>query len=355
MNPQTLDDAAARARLDPSDMLASVSALPDHCRNAWDAAQDIEPLSPDIENVVVLGMGGSAIAGDIWRMLLQRESAIPVFNVRQYDLPPFVNERTLVIASSYSGNTEETLSAFEQALATPAKTFAITSGGKLLTIVRANGVPTFTYEFDGEPRAAIGWGLMPLLALSQRQGWMPDVDRDVAEAIAVMETLRNKIGPDVPADRNEAKQLAQRLHEKLPIIYAGLPLTEVAHRWKSQLNESSKVWSFYDELPELHHNTVVGSRLPKPIASSSMVVLLDSSDLMHRRVRMRYEFTQRQLTAAGVESTVVAAHGRSALAQMMSLILIGDYVSVYLALLYEVDPTPTDVIEELRDWLATQD
>jgi len=355
MSRELLDDAAARARLDPGGMLTSVAALPDQCREAWDAAEGIEPLSPEIEKVVVLGMGGSAIAGDIWRMLIERESHIPIFNVRQYDLPPFVDECTLVIASSYSGNTEETLSAFEQALATPAKTFAITSGGKLLTVVRANGVPTFTYKFAGEPRAAIGWSLMPLLALSQRQGWMPDVDRDVSEAIAVMDALRSEIGPDVPADRNEAKQLAQRLHEKLPIIYAGLPLTEVAHRWRSQLNESSKVWSFYDELPELHHNAVVGFRLPEPIASSSIVVMLDSSDLMHRRVRMRYEFTRKQLASAGVETAVVAAYGKSALAQMMSLILIGDYVSTYLALLYEVDPTPTGVIEELRDWLATQD
>jgi glucose/mannose-6-phosphate isomerase len=355
MSPETLDDATVVTQFDPGGMLASVAALPDQCREAWDAAQDVGPLGPEIDKVVVLGMGGSAIAGDIWRMLLQRESGIPVFNVRQYDLPPFVDERTLVIASSYSGNTEETLSAFEQALATGAKTFAITSGGKLLTTVRTNGVPAFTYEFSGEPRAALGWGLMPLLALSQRQGWMPDVGRDVDEAISVMETLRNEIGPDVPAARNEAKQLAQRLHEKLPIIYAGLPLTEVAHRWKSQLNESSKVWSFYEELPELHHNTIVGFRLPKSIASSSIVVMLDSSDLLHRRVRMRYDFTRKQLESAGVETTVVAAQGQSALAQMMSLILIGDYVSTYLAFLYEVDPTPTDVIEELRDWLATQD
>ena len=183
MSSNLLDDPAARDRLDPGDMLASVAALPDQCREAWAAAREIETFGEEIDKVIVLGMGGSAIAGDIWRMLLQRESKILVFNVRQYDLPPFVDERTLVIASSYSGNTEETLSAFEQALATSAKKIAITSGGRLLTIARANGVPAFTYEFDGEPRAAIGWGLMPLLALSMRQGWMPEMHRDVDEAI----------------------------------------------------------------------------------------------------------------------------------------------------------------------------
>jgi glucose/mannose-6-phosphate isomerase len=347
MSSNLLDDPAARARLDPGDMLASVAALPDQCRQAWAAADEIQSFGGAIDKVVVLGMGG-------WRMLLQRESKIPVFNVRQYDLPPFVDERTLVIASSYSGNTEETLSTFEQALATPAKKIAITSGGKLLTVARANGVPAFTYEFDGEPRAAIGWGLMPLLALSLRQGWMPEVHRDVDEAIQVMEELRDEIGSDMPTDRNEAKMLATRLFEKLPIIYAGLPLTEVAHRWKSQLNESAKVWSFHDELPELHHNAIVGFALPKQIATSTLVILLASGDLVHRRVRMRYDFTRNQLAEAGVETADVDSRGASALAQMMSLILFGDYVSTYLALLYEVDPTPTGVIEELRDWLATQ-
>jgi glucose/mannose-6-phosphate isomerase len=354
MSSPNLDTPEALARLDPGGMLTSVAALPDQCRQAWAAADEIQPLGEAIDKVVVLGMGGSAIAGDIWRMLLQRESAIPVFNVRQYDLPPFVDERTIVIASSYSGNTEETLSAFEQALATPAKKLAITSGGKLLTMARANGVPAFTYEFDSEPRAAIGWGLMPLLALSRRQGWMPEMHRDVDEAIQVMETLRGDVGQDVPTDRNEAKMLATRLYEKLPIVYAGLPLTEVAHRWKSQLNESAKVWSFHDELPELHHNSIVGIALPKQIASSTLVVLLGSDDLVHRRVRMRYDFTRKQLAKAGVETADVESRGTSALAQMMSLILFGDYVSTYLALLYEVDPQPTDIIEELRDWLATQ-
>jgi len=354
MTSSLLDDPAARARIDPGDMLAAVAALPDQCHEAWAAAQEIEAFGEEIDKVVVLGMGGSAIAGDIWRMLLQRESKIPVFNVRQYDLPPFVDERTLVIASSYSGNTEETLSAFEQALATTAKKIAITAGGKLLTIARANGVPTFTYEFDGEPRAAIGWGLMPLLAVSKGQGWMPEVQRDVDEAIQVMGELHDQIGPDVHTDRNEAKALATRLLEKLPIVYAGLPLTEVAHRWKSQLNESAKVWSFHDELPELHHNAIVGFALPKQIATSTLVILLGSDDLVHRRVRMRYDFTRKQLAEAGVETASVESRGASALAQMMSLILFGDYVSTYLALLYEVDPKPTDVIEELRDWLATQ-
>jgi glucose/mannose-6-phosphate isomerase len=355
MTSNILDDPDALTKLDPGGMFGYVYGLPDQCRNAWDAARAIQTPGGDIDKVVVLGMGGSAIAGDIWRVLLQRECAIPVFNVRQYDLPPFVDERTLVIASSYSGNTEETLSAFEQSLPTPAHKLVITSGGRLLTEARANGIPAFTYEFDGEPRAAIGWSLTPLLVLSQKLGWMQGVESDLAEAIDVMSSLRLELTEASPHSSNPAKQLASRLYDRLPVIYAGSPLTEVAHRWKSQLNESAKVWSFYEELPEIHHNAIVGISLPRSIASSTTAILLSSRDLVHRRVQMRHDFTHDKLSEAGVDVAEVESRGDSALARMMSLILFGDYVSTYLAFLNDVDPTPTDVIEELRDWLSTQE
>jgi len=356
MSAAILDDAAARDRIDPSGMLASVAGLPQQCREAWQAAQTIE-LPPDyarVKRIVVLGMGGSAIAGDFLRVLLQRESSVPLFNVRQYDLPPYIDADTLVIASSFSGNTEETLSAFEQALKTPAKKLAITAGGRLLATARANGVPVFSYEFKGEPRAALGWGLMPLLTVGAKLGLLQGVELDVQEALSVMEQMGPEIGVDIPADRNSAKQTAQALHEKLPVIYGAGPLTEVAHRWKTQLNESSKVWCFYEELPEIHHNATVGIELPVSIARTTAVVLLRSSDLVHRRVQLRFGWTQQLLEKAGIPVIAIDTHGTSALAQMMSLILYGDYVSGYLGLLYGVDPTPTAVIEQLRNFLRSQ-
>lgn len=356
MTMNVMDDPKARRSIDPSGMLEAVTGLPDQCRQAWESAQSIELPSDyrDIDRIVVLGMGGSAIAGDIWRVLLQRESAIPVFNVRQYDLPPYVDSRTLIIASSFSGNTEEMLSAFDQTLATPAKKLALTTGGKLLTTARANGVPTFMYEFKGEPRASLGWGLMPLFAVSAKLGLMQGVEKDVHEAISTMQRLQDSIGVDVPTATNPAKQISQALHEKLPVIYGAGPLTEVAHRWKTQINESSKAWCFYEELPEIHHNAIVGYELPRGIANDTVVVLLRSTSLIHHRVQLRYDFTRELLQKAGVDVHSVNATGECALAQMLSLILFGDYVSGYLALLYGVDPTPTTVIEQLRNWLAGQ-
>ncbi len=355
MMAEILDDSEARRGLDPQGMLEAIAELPEQCRQAWTAARSLE-LPADysqIDRIVVLGMGGSAIAGDMLRAVLQRQSAIPVFNVRQYELPSYVDERSLVIASSFSGNTEETLSAFDQALTGPAKKFAVTGGGRLLTTARAHGLPVFTYEYQGQPRAALGWSLMPLLAIVHRLRLLPDLERDVEEALAVMADLRGRIGAEVPATDNPAKQTALRLHGRLPVIYGAAPLTAAARRWKTQLNENSKVWSFYEVLPEANHNAILGYALPPAIAAGTTAVFLQSN-LMHPRVRLRYGFTRRALEEAGVETLVLDARGVGALAHILSTVLLGDYVSYYLALLNGVDPVPTRAIDDLKAWLAQQ-
>ncbi len=354
-DPTILDDPEARARLDPSGMGAAVRGLPDQCRAAWDEARHLEipPSFREIDRIVILGMGGSAIGGDIFRLLLAQESAVPVLNHRHYDLPSCVDGRALLIASSFSGGTEETLSAFEQGLATDAKKLAITTGGRLLATARANGVPVFTFQFSGEPRAALGYSLMPLLAVADSIGLTQGVAQDVDEAIGAMESLRSRIGEEVPLHDNAAKQLAARLAGRLPVIYGAEVLTEVAHRWKTQLNESTKVWAFYEHLPEASHNAIVSYGLPEEVARLVLVVYLRSPDF-HPGVTLHYEFNQRALTEAGVEYTEVQAEGRSALAQAMTCLLMGDYVSYYLALLNGMDPTPTTVIDNLKAWLAQQ-
>ncbi|TMF10445.1 MAG: bifunctional phosphoglucose/phosphomannose isomerase [Chloroflexi bacterium] len=327
-----LDDSAESRRLDPSGMLEAVYGLPDQCREAWEAARAFElPWKEAPRQIVILGMGGSAIAGDYFRALLSLESPVPVFNVRAYDLPSFVDEETLVIASSFSGDTEETLSAFEQALATPAKKLALTTGG---------------------PRAAIGWGLMPLLAIAEKLGLMQGVEGDVEEAIAVLRSLREEYGAEVDSSQNPAKQLALQLHERLPVVYGAGPLIEVARRWKTQLNESATVWAFFEEMPEAQHNAIVGWGLPATIAKATTVVLLRSGRLDQRRVALRYDLMRQLMADTAVDIVEVASRGESALAQMLSLTLLGDFAAAYLALLYGIDPTPTTVIDELKALLA---
>jgi len=262
-----------------------------------------------------------------------------------------VDGRTLLIASSYSGNTEETLSAFQTALGSDSKKLVITTGGQLLATARANGIPAFVFRYESTPRAALGYSLMPLLAIAAKLGLIEEKSADVAEAIAVMEELLRRIGEDVPLAENPAKQLATRLHGRLPVIYGAGLLTDVARRWKTGLNETSEMWAFFEELPEVDHNAIVGYGLPEDIARAAFVVFLRAPSL-HPRVLLRYEYTRRALAEAGVECETVEALGSSPLAQILSSVFFGDYVGLYLAVLNGVEPTPTAVIAGLKDWLT---
>jgi len=252
---------------------------------------------------------------------------------------------------SYSGDTEETVSAFEAALGSGAKKLIITTGGRLLAMARANGVPAFVFDYKSTVRGVLGYGLMPLLAIAEKVGIVGDKTGDVEETAILMEHMAGRIGEDVPLKRNHAKQLAQRLEGHLPVVYGAGILAEVAHRWKTQLNENSKLWCFWEELPEANHNAIVGYGLPREIAARAFVVFLRGPAL-HPRIRLRYEFTRQALGEAGVVSETVDAEGRSPLAQMMSTIFFGDYVSLYLAIQGGVDPSPTAAIANLKRWLA---
>jgi glucose/mannose-6-phosphate isomerase len=350
-----LDDLEAYKRIDPQGMLDRIRDLPHQCRAAWQEIQTLRLPEDycDIDKVVILGMGGSAIAGDFLRSLVALESPIPIFSHRDYELPLLVDGRTLLIASSYSGNTEEVLSCFERGLGTGAKKVIITGGGKLLSTARANGVPAFVFHYESEPRAALGYGIMPLLAIAQKVDVVADKDEDVDEAIAAMIDLATRIDETVPLDSNPAKQLAQRLHQRLPVVYGAGILAQVARRWKGQLNETSKMWCFYEELPEANHNALVGYGLPKEIAAKALVVFLRAPSL-HPRILLRYDLTQTALEEAGVESATVDAEGKSPLAQMMSAVLFGDWVSLYLAILNGVEPAPTPPIATLKERLASR-
>jgi len=348
-----LDDLAAYQRIDPQGMLDRIRDLPHQCRAAWQEAQTLKLLDDywDIDKVVILGMGGSAIAGDFLRCLVALESPVPIFSNRDYELPLLVDGRTLLIASSYSGNTEEVLSCFERGLGTGAKKVVVTGGGSLLTTARNSNVPAFVFHYESEPRAALGYSFMPLLAIAQKVGIVADKDKDVDDAIAAMVDLATRIDETVPLADNPAKQLAQKLHQRLPVVYGAGILTQVARRWKGQLNETSKMWCFYEELPEANHNAVVGYGLPKEIAAKALVVFLRAPSL-HPRILLRYDLTQTALEEAGVESATVDAEGKSPLAQMMSVVLFGDWVSLYLAILNGIAPAPTPPIATLKERLA---
>lgn len=351
--PADLDKPDVYSRLDPTDLLSRIRAMPQQCGLAWQRALHFR-LPPDYRNfdkIVVLGMGGSAIGGDLLRCLALEQCATPVFVQRDYTLPRFVDARTLVIASSYSGNTEETLSAFDQALAGPAKKLVLTTGGELKARAVSKGIPTLLIDYRSEPRSALAHSFMPLLAFCQQAGALPDQSAAVEEMARVLEGLGRELDRDVPLARNPGKQLAAKLHGRMVLVYSAGFLADAARRWKTQLNENSKAWAFSDLLPELNHNSVVGYEFPPQVGKSAFAVLL-RSPLLHPRVLKRYELTADILRQAGVESQTVEARGQSHLSQMMGLVLFGDYVSYYLALLNGADPAPVKVIDYLKKRLA---
>jgi glucose/mannose-6-phosphate isomerase len=348
-----LDDVKTYQKLDPDKMLARIKELPLQCKQAWQAAIDFKLPHDyaDVDKVVILGMGGSAMGGDLIRSLVTFEMKIPVIIHRDYGLPAFVDEKTLLIVSSYSGNTEETLSGFEPAVAAGAKILAITTGGKLQEIAAGHNLPVFKIEYQALPRAALGFSFVSTLGVLQKLGFIKDKSADMRETVQVLENLAAKLDEKSPVAKNPAKQIAQRLYGNLPVIYGAGIASEVAHRWKGQLNENSKSWAFYEVFPELNHNATVGFPLPVDVIKKLRVILL-RSPLFNERIKLRYDVTCELLKQAGVAYEFVDGEGQSALAQMMSLVSIGDYVSYYLAMLNKVDPTPINVINYLKDRLA---
>jgi glucose/mannose-6-phosphate isomerase len=348
-----LDNWTLFHEIDHDDMLSHIAGMPKQCHDALANVQSLELPARyrRVNKLVILGMGGSAIGGDLLRTLAEPECTLPIVINRDYTVPAFVNAETLVIASSYSGNTEETLAAFEDARKRGAALLAITTNGKLAQQAREWRVPLLSFNYKSQPRAALGYSLVSLIGILQKLGLIEDKTTDLEEAIAVMEALQGEIRETVPIAQNPAKQLAARLYGHLPIVYGAGYLAEVARRWKTQFNENAKAWSFFEQLPELNHNAVLGYQFPPDLAKKIVVVMLTSS-LDHPRNRVRFQVTQEILTKQGVACEVVSARGESPLAQMLSAIHFGDYVSYYLALLYEVDPSPVPVINYLKERLT---
>ncbi|MFQ5825726.1 MAG: bifunctional phosphoglucose/phosphomannose isomerase [Dehalococcoidia bacterium] len=347
-----LDDPRLYRDLDPQGMGSHLEGLPGQCQEAWQQALEFE-LPADFqgaETVVVVGMGGSAIGGDLLAGLAAREG-VPVFIHRDYGLPPMVKEETLLIFSSYSGETEETLSAFQESLDTPAKKLALTSGGKLQALAQEQGIPVFPIGYQAQPRAALGYSLIPLLAFLQNLGLLASKSDDMEEMLGVLSALRERLRPGEPLASNPAKKLATQLQGRVSIVYGGGMLSAVARRWKTQLNENSKAWAFFELFPELNHNSITGYEFPRELAPKLLVALLHSP-LLHPRTRLRYQGTREILSQRGVAHETVEAEGKSPLSHLMSLVYIGDWASYYLALLHGRDPTPVETIEQLKRQLA---
>lgn len=349
-----LDARTTYERLDPQRMGDRIADMGNQIRQARRlAAAFPHPGSEyrQARNIVVLGMGGSAIGADLVRSLADDQITVPMVASRDYRCPAFVGPDSLVIASSYSGNTEETLSAVQDALSRGARVMALTTGGSLAMIAQRNGLPVLQFQYEAQPRAAMGFSFGLLLGVLSKLGYLDESRLGVEEALTAASSIPLFLGSESPAESNPAKQMALRLYGKLPVVYGAGILSEVARRWKGQFNENAKAWAFFEQLPELNHNAVVGYENPAELGAGVHVVLLSSSHY-HPRVAARIRVTADILRDRGVSHEVVEARGRGAMAQMLDAVMTGDYVTYYLALLYESDPTPVRAIDFLKQELA---
>lgn len=345
-----LDDVKRSRACDPSGMLGVALGLPRQIREGWALGQSAKlprlPKAP--AHLVVCGMGGSAIGGDLLAGYLAPTFPIPIIVVRGYEVPAFVGPRSVVIAASYSGSTEETLAAVAQAERAGAVVFAVTSGGTLAqTAQRARVVVPGGLA----PRAALGYLMLPALAALERWKLAEPCAPEVEEAVRVLDEIAAECGPDVPALQNPAKRLAEQLAGRVPAVYGASPgLEGAARRWKCQINENSKTLATWNTFPELNHNETVGWGAPAALAAHfTVVLLLDGTEAprLLRRIRLTSDLALGP--AAGVHE--VRARGKGRLARLLSLVFIGDLVSIYLAYLRGVDPSPVEIIDAIKQGL----
>ena len=336
---------------DPGDMLKRIKDLPTQVREAWRIASTaaLHDRLRGARDITVAGMGGSAIGGELVAALLQEALRIPMAVHRDYGLPGYVGPDSLVIVSSFSGNTEETLSAFAEARKRRAKVIAITTGGKVAELAKSEGVPLLSFDYDAQPRAALGYSLGLVLGTLERLGYVTGISDQIEPALHDVAQIQARV--DEGGATNDAKQLAIELAGHIPMTFGAGVMAVMARRVKDQWNENAKNWSSYDTMSELNHNAVVG--FPNPaIAREALRVLLLRSDRDNQRHKMRFDVTSELLDRAQIVHRTLAFPGQSMLSEVLQLAYFTDYVSFYLALLNGVDPSEVRSIDYLKDQLA---
>jgi glucose/mannose-6-phosphate isomerase len=347
-----LDDREAVRARDASGMLGAIGALGSHCREGYAhgrAASGLPDLA-DIRAVVVCGMGGSAVAGDVLRSVFRGRLGVPVEVNRSAELPEHAGVHTLVLVCSYSGNTSETLTAFRAAAKRGCRVLAVTSGGILADEAAGHGAPVITVPGNFQPRAALGWLACSSLGALEAAGLLPQLADDVAEAADRIDERAAACGPDVAAEENAAKRLAADVGDRVPVMWGAEGIGAVAAaRWKTQMNENGKVPAWWSSMSELDHNEVVGWTPPYGSAYAVVALRHDGEDAETAR---RFPLSLAIAEEASASTHEVRTDARSTLARLLDLIAVGDHVSAYVAIRRGVDPTPVDVITRLKAALA---
>lgn len=339
-----IDDLRKITQLDTDDALGLAERQVSQLRFAFDF--DFEPKG-EIDNVVVAGMGGSALAASM--VVAWPGPKVPFVVNRQYSIPGFVSDKTLFVASSYSGNTEETLAALKEAEDSGAQIFIITAGGKLDEIAHEKYYPMAKIPGGMQPRMAVWYNYRALLELLEKSGLETGLTDELESTTEFLEQESSRWRADVPTQDNLAKQIAEQVMGKTPVIYAGPGLSAAAYKWKIDFNENAKNVAFYNQWPEFNHNEFIGwtsHPIEKPFQPIELL-----SDLENERVNKRFEISNRLLSGRMPKAIEVQAEGSSKLEHLLWIIMLGDFVSIYTAILNGINPTPVDLIEQLKEEL----
>lgn len=349
-----LDDLEKISDIDKSSMLDTLAQFPEQIKETIEIAKtaDIDYFIK-IDNVIVTGMGGSGIAGDIVKSLFRDKIDVPIVVNREYDLPKWAKKDTLTIFISYSGNTEETLSSFKIASQKKCKVICISSGGKLQELSEKRGVTHIKIPSDFQPREAIAYLLFLLIFILKKTGLLKNgIESDIEETIAVTKDFIDNNKKSVPEEHNLSKQIARKIFNTTPQIYGWGVYCPIASRWRTQFNENSKIIAREDIVPESNHNDIVGwSSNPEVSKNFSCILFRDKvEESLYMSTRLDF---MKNLFDGNVANIVeISPKGKSRLAKVMYMACLGDFVSCYLAVLRKIDPTPVDVITELKKCLA---
>jgi len=353
-----LDDLNRLAELDSQDVLGSVERFGDQCREGWEIGLGADglPAAEGVESVVVLGMGGSGVSGDVVAAIAEPRLPFPLRTIKTYGpLPEWVGRNTLVFAVSYSGSTEETIAAVDEATARGARIVTVSSGGPLAELARKNGIAHIAIPGGLQPRASLGYLTMPILGALVRIGLVPDPRGDIEDLVEMLRELGDLCHRKVPAAQNPAKDLALRMFDRVPVIYGGSGAgATAAYRFKCDINEYGKAPAFWNVLPEMDHNEIVGWNVLSELTKERFVLVLLRTADDHERVDLRFEITRSLVGDEFADVVEVPAKGATTMARLFSLIMLTQLAAIYLGLAYGVDPGPVDVIQRLKGELSNR-
>ncbi len=343
--------------LDSQNMLGSIEVFQDQCREAWESSKQLEfpETYKDIENIVFFGMGGSSLGIDVIQKLFAQELRVPVTVVGDYIVPGSINEKTLVIFSSYSGTTEEVLSAYQQMHGQTEKIFIISTGGDLEKIAREQNIPAYifqpTFNPSNQPRMASGYSIVGILGLFVKLGLLSVTDEDITALYTSIQKLHVRFGADVDVASNFAKQTAVALTGSIPLFISSEFLEGAVHVATNQMNENSKTLALRLPIPEMNHHFIEAFVFPKELFSKIYLVYFES-DFYHERNQKRYRVTEALAKTKGLQVTRIHMQGKTKMEQAFEAIVFGSYLSFYLAMQLGIDPSPIPNVDHLKVELA---